>query len=200
MRKTVTIAATLLSILTLSACGNTSSKSSSTSSDSEKTEQKKTEKNTITLTKYNKIKVGNSLTGAGGTDEKVVKSMYGKPESKSETAVPGASKKGTSYSWSNVGTSLKGAAVTTEFLDGKTVAKGYTNFESSPEVTNAKYKSIKLGQSYISVKHKLGTPITESIAGSGTTSAQTLTYSNGTKSIVLIFTNNKLSSKTFSEL
>lgn len=197
MKKMVILGVTILTALTLVSCGNTNS---STSSKNATNSSKKSEsKNAITMTKYNSIKIGDISTGVGGTSEKIVKDLYGKPITKSETTVAGSSKKATSYAWSNVGSSLQGASVTAEFLNGKAVGKAYSNFTKSTKISNTTYKSIQTGATLKSVKQKLGTPSSESIVGSsGLLSAQVLTYlnSDGSKTLALTFSDNKLTSKS----
>lgn len=201
MRKVATVGVTLLAALTLTACG---SSSSSTSSRSATSSSKKAEpKNAITMTKYNSIKVGDVTTGTGGSAESTVKSMYGKPLSETETTVPGAKMKAKDYSWSNVGSSLQGASVTAEFLNGKAVGKGYADFGKSTKISNGDYKSVQTGAIFTTVRKQFGAPQSESIVGgSGITSAQTLTYvnTNGSKSLSFTFSNNKLMSKTATSL
>lgn len=202
MKKIATIGVTLLAALTLTACGSsTSSKSSSSSSSS--SAKKAEPKNAITMTKYNSIKVGDPSTGAGGSSEATVKNMYGKPMSETETTVPGSKDKANSYTWSNVGSSLSGATINAEFLNGKTVGKGFADFGKATKISNDDYKSVQTGASFETIKKQFGAPQTESIVGgSGVTSAQTLTYVNttGSKSLSFMFTNNKLMSKTATSL
>jgi len=204
MKKVITIGTTFLVALTLTACGNSSSSDSSSSSKDTKNSVKKSEpKNAITMIKYNSIKVGDPLTGSGGSTETTVKKMYGKPLSETKTTVPGANAKATSYTWSNVGSSLSGATITAEFLNGKTVGKGYAALSKSTKITDNDYKTIQTGASFATVKKQFGTPQSESIVGgTGTTSAQTLTYldTSGSKSLSFTFTNNKLMSKTTNSL
>lgn len=204
MRKVATVGVTLLAALTLTACGSSGSSSSSTPSKNATSSSKKAEpKNAITMTKYNSIKVGDPSTGVGGTAEKTVTSMYGKPLSETETTVPGAKMKAKDYTWSNVGSSLQGASVTAEFLNGKAVGKGYADFGKSTKISNGDYKSVQTGASFTTVRKQFGAPQSESIVGgSGITSAQTLTYvnTNGSKSLSFTFSNNKLMSKTATSL
>lgn len=200
MKKVATIGVTLLAALTLTACGSSSSSDSSASSSSAK---KAEPKSAITMNKYNSIKVGDPSTGAGGSSESTVKNMYGKPMSETETTVPGSKDKAKSYTWSNVGSSLSGATVTAEFLNSKTVGKGYAALSKSTKISDNDYKSVQTGASFATVKKQFGAPQSESIVGgSGITSAQTLTYVNtsGSKSLSFTFTNNKLMSKTATSL
>lgn len=194
MKKAATLGAILLSLVILTACSsNTNNKKYGSSSSSAKAMN-----NEITLAKYNKINVGDSTSGNGGTSEKEVKSMYGKPVSNTETETQG--NKSTSYTWTNVGTSLKGSTVTAEFINGKTIGKGYTNLKNSPKISTTKYNKIKNGTNLTTVKKELGLPMSESIIGSDSTSAQTLTYSNGSKSLSFTFANNALVSKTMTNV
>ncbi|KRK97207.1 hypothetical protein FD04_GL002069 [Secundilactobacillus odoratitofui DSM 19909 = JCM 15043] len=151
------------------------------------------------MDKYNSIKLGSMTTGSGGSTEKLVKSMYGKPSSETETDIPGSNEKSKSYTWSNVGSSLAGATVTTEFINGKAIGKGYADFGKSTKISLGTYDTLQTGTSFKAVKQQLGVPLTESIVGvTGITSAQTLTYTSkdGKDSLMLMFTNNKLTSKT----
>ncbi|WP_461243709.1 DUF3862 domain-containing protein [Secundilactobacillus muriivasis] len=195
MRKVATVGVTLLAALALTACGNSNSSSNSdkeTTSSSKKAEPK----NAITLTKYNRIKVGDITSGQGGSAESTVKSMYGKPESKTETTVTGSTTKASQYTWTNVGTSLKGATITAQFVDGKAVGKGYSNADFTDKINSSTYKSLQTGTTLTAVKKQLGTPAGEIITGTGAMSSQVLTYTNGKRTISLTFTGDKLTTKS----
>lgn len=194
MRKLVTLAITLLAGLSLSACssnGSSSAKSSSSSSSSVKRQA-----SPVSLTNYNKIKLGDITNGNGGSTKKSVRAMFGKPSITTDTEIAGSSKKATQYSWSNVATSLKGATVNIDFINGKAIGKGYVEASTGKKITNKQYKSINTGSRFKDVRATLGTPSGEALTGSGTTSSQVLTYLDGTKSVSFAFTNNSLLTKS----
>lgn len=193
MKRLLTIGVTLLAGLSLSACSggsSTSSKSSSLTSTSKKSSVK-----SISLSNYDAIKIGDH-----GSSEKSVKAQFGKSTVETETEVPGAKKKATQYSWNNVGKSLKGASVNVQFIDGVAVGKGYVDASSSSKVTNNKYKSIQTGASFDSVKKQLGTPSGETVSEIASASSQVLMYTNGTKSLSFTFMNNKLVTKSKTDI
>lgn len=194
MKKLVTITITLLAGLSLSACSNGNSSSTKSSSSSSSTTKKKG--SPVSLSNYEKIKLGNIANGNGGTSKETVKSMFGKPSMTTDTEISGSNKKATQYSWSKVGRSLKGATVNVDFIDGKAIGKGYVEASNGKKITGNQYKSINTGDSFKDVKAKLGTPSGEALTGPGATSSQVLTYLDGTKSVSFTFTNNTLLTKT----
>lgn len=196
MRKVVTLGATILATLTLAACGSKST-SSSKDSSSESSSAKAESSNDITMAKYNSVKIGLPTSGNGGTSEKQVKTLFGKDTlSETEAELTGYSVKSKELTWNNVGTSLGGATVTVQFVNSKAVGKGYTDFDRGAKVSRKAYSEIQTGTSLSQVKAKLGNPTGESIVGSGPTSAQSLSYSDGSTTISLTFTNNRLVSKS----
>ena len=201
MKKVAALSLTLLAAMTLAACG--SSATNDSSNNSANSSKKAEPKDAITMSKYNSIKVGTISDGAGGSAEKTVKAMYGKPASETEATLPGTNKTSKNYTWTNVGSSLQGASVTAQFINGKTVAKAYTNLSKSKKISDSDYKSVKTGASFSVVKKQLGTPSGESITGStGITSAQLLIYTNinESKSLTFTFSDNKLMSKSTTSL
>lgn len=199
MKKLITLSLTLLAGLSLSACSNDSS-SSSKNSSSNKTSNVKKQTSPVSLSNYEKIRIGDVTSGNGGTSKKSVKTMFGKPSMTTDTEVAGSSKKATQYSWNNVATSLKGATVNVDFIDGKAIGKGYVEASNGKKIIGNQYKSINTGDNFKDVKAKLGTPSGEALTGSGATSSQVLTYLDGTKNVSFTFTNNTLLTKTKTDL
>lgn len=197
MKRSLIIGITLLASVSLAACSSDSA-SKSNGTDSKSQSSKKT--SSVTLANYNKVKLGSVTSGNGGTTKKVVKSMFGKPTITTETEVPGASKKATQYSWSDVSSSLKGATVNVDFLGDKVIGKGYVDSQLAKKVTDSQYKSVNTGSTVSSVKSKLGTPAGEALTGIGSTSSQVLMYTNGSKSISFTFSNDKLVTKSKTDL
>ena len=198
MKKIVTLSITLLAGLSLAGCSSNSSSSTKPSSSSSSSVKK--QMSPVSLTNYNKIKLGDIANGSGGSTTKSVKAMFGKPSMTTDTEISGSSKKATQYSWSNVATSLRGATVNIDFIDGKAIGKGYVEASVGKKITNSQYRSINTGSSFKDVKIKLGTPSGEALTESGVTSSQDLTYLDGTKSVSFTFTNNKLLTKTKTDL
>lgn len=193
MKRTLTIVFTLLTCLSLAACSTHSSGHSKT--DRSASSSKKSAKKTVSLAQYEAIKIGDH-----GSTEKSVKAKFGKSSVETETEIPGAKKKATQYSWTNVGQSLKGASVNVQFIDGIAVGKGYVDAAHASKVTDAQYKTIQPGSDFNSVKKRLGTPAGEIVSNVASTSSQVLTYTNGTKSISFTFMNHKLMSKSKTDL
>lgn len=192
MKHSFTIAVTLLAALSLSACSSDSSKSSSKGSSSSTS---KIAKKTISLANYEAIKLGDN-----GMTLKSAKSSFGKPDVETETEVPGAKKKATQYSWNNVSSSLKGASVNVQFIDGLAVGKGYIDASNTGKVSNSKYDGIQTGASFNSVKKQLGNPAGESVSEVSGSNAQVLMYTSGSKSISFTFMNEKLVTKSKTDL
>lgn len=193
MKRLLTIGITLVAGLSLSACSNessTSSKSSSSASTSKKSSVK-----SVSLSKYDAINIGDH-----GSSEKSVKSQFGKSTIETETEIPGAKKKATQYTWNNVDNSLKGASVNVQFIDGIAVGKGYVDASNSTKVTDSKYKDVQNGAEFNTVKKQLGTPTGEIVSEVSSVNSQVLTYTNGSKSLSFTFMNNKLMSKSKTDL
>lgn len=193
MKRALIIGFTLLTSLSLAACSNGSSGHST--ADKSVSSSKKSTQKTVSLAQYNAIKIGDH-----GSTEKSVKNAFGKPSVKTDTEISGAKKKATQYSWTNVGSSLKGASVNVQFIDGVTVGKGYVDAARAKKVTDAQYKSIQTGADFKTVKKQLGTPAGEIVSEVASVSSQVLTYTNGTKSISFTFMNDRLMNKTKTDL
>ena len=193
MRHALVVGTILITTLSLAGCTVTST-SSSAGSASQVVAKK--DASPVTLAAFNRIKLGAVYTGNGGSSEKDVTTHLGKPATTSKTEVLGAPKKATVFTWLPVGSTLKGASVTVSFLDGHAIAKAYANATLGHKITLAAYRAVKGGTSYTAAKAKLGTPLGESLTGTGHTSAQILTYSDGQTSVGLIFTNHVLMSKS----
>lgn len=190
MKRALTIGITFLASLSLAACSSDSSSSSKTSSTSSSMKD-----TGVTLSQYNSVKLGDN-----GTTKKQVKKMFGKATIETETEVPGATKKATQYSWSKVASSLKGATVNVDFIDGVAVGKGYVSASISHKISDAKYKAVQTGTIVKDVKKQLGTPEGESISKIGSMNAQDLSYVQGTKSVSFSFMNDKLVTKSKTDL
>lgn len=217
MKKTITIAAALLTTLTLTACGSKSSDKaktdssmktekteSATSSSASSTDNKQTKE--TSLVKFDKITTGNLKSGVGGTSEAKVKELLGSStdeisddNSNSTVNVNGKTESKSletaTLSWDNADQSLKGANITVDFVDGKAVTKSFSNFANSASLSQAKYQDIKTGDMYTTIKGNFGTPMVETESGTGSTSKQTLKYKVGTKNATLKFKNMKLTQK-----
>jgi len=198
MKKIAIIGMTALMGLTLTACS--SSSNSSSSKTTSQASSKKAETG-ISLDNYKSIKVA-LPNGGDATSESKVKSLFGKPDQSTKTTVSGLDKQATQYTWTKVGTSLKGATVTASFYDGKAVAKAYSSATLSPntKLTDTSVDAIKNGDTVDSVESKLGTPNAESLSGSGTLSAQIINYTSikgkSGASVTFTFTGGKLVSTT----
>lgn len=226
MKKTITIAAALLATLTLTACGSNSSKSKSSSSSSSAKTEKSSSSSTssssssesqstkgTSLAKFDQIKVGDAKDGKGGTSKTDVVSLLGSDTNSasssstssttsesgtkaSSSSSSSSSVKASSLQWTNPDQSLKGATIKVNFVNDKAIAKSFNNFTTSTAISDANYKKVKVGDSFTTVKTDLGTPVSESENGKGSTSKQTLKYKLGSKQVVLNFKNMKLSDKT----
>lgn len=193
MRRVLTIGLTLVASLSLAACSNNSS--SKSKPDSSTSSSKKTSAKSVTLSQYNSVKIGDN-----GSAEKSIKTKFGKSTVETETEIPGAKKKATQYTWNNVDKSLKGASVNVQFIDGIAVGKGYVDASNSTKVTDSKYKAIQTGTDFKTVKKQLGTPAGEIMSDVSSVNSQVLTYTNGTKCLSFTFMNNKLMSKSKTDL
>ncbi|MHA8138292.1 DUF3862 domain-containing protein [Lactobacillaceae bacterium Scapto_B20] len=200
MNKVISIAMVPLLALTLSACGNNSNNSNKDSSSRAATSQStpKSADGNIDFTRYNAVKVGNTLNGAGGTTETAVKQSFGKPSSNANTDVDG--KKSSALTWDKMNSSFKAKSVTVAFVNGKAVSKGYANL--SPDkvtpIDQTKVDQIKKGATYESVIKALGVPHADTEAGINQESIKTIMYvtnKNGSATS-FVFMDNKLNTIT----
>ena len=196
----LTSAVTLLGI-GLTACSNSTNSSSHPSAKTSETHtnDKRVSQDKEFRNKFDKIKVGDLMNkGEGGSTVAQVKSLLGTPTSSSSTKTNGIKTK--SLVW------IKGGStITVATVDNNTVSKQITGFKfaSRPEKLTLKaFDSIKDGSSYESVIQKYGEPdgLDESlIMGSKHTIATWVTGVKG-DGAVLDFTNNKLTTKTQTNL
>lgn len=211
-KKVALTSAVILMGIGLTACSNNSN-SKNDSSNSTKTTQKAksnssndTEKrisqNKELRNKFDKIQVGDLMKkGEGGSSEAEVKKLLGTPNSTDSNKTDGVKTSGAT--WTD-----KGVTITVAYVNHKAISKLITGFkwESRPEkLTLKSYDSIKDGSSYEAVVKKYGEPdgLDESlIMGEKSVTATWLTGVKGDTgaNVALTFTNNKLTSKTQTDL
>ncbi|WP_283679919.1 DUF3862 domain-containing protein [Lentilactobacillus sp. Marseille-Q4993] len=169
----------------LAACGQTGTVSPAHTADA-KTEVKglklqikmKHTRTKVNRKNYQQIKVGSVSNGVGGTTEKQVIALLGKPSVQSKANISGTNHKTTQLSWRNVCPTFHSSFVTIQLTDNKVVAKSYAASKvGSPKIVSAKQaKSIKIGSQYVDILAKLGTPNGEAVTGSGPFQIREITY------------------------
>lgn len=100
----------------------TQAKETATQAKEEPKEKKKDDKNTVTLENYDRIVVGDSLTGEGGLTVEEVTAIFGKkPDTKSESQ--SGDMKMIMASWTADGWANVGDNVSVTFINGKASGK-----------------------------------------------------------------------------
>ncbi|TPR12414.1 DUF3862 domain-containing protein [Apilactobacillus timberlakei] len=185
MKKLVSIATISLLALTISACGNSNDKKGSNNSSSS---SKVVNNSKVTMNHYQAIKLSSMMDNSGGDNEKTVKNILGKPSRVTTSETNG--KKMVTYTWDKLNTSFKAKNVNVGFNDGKAMTKSYANLDLNQmkPLDQSKVKTIKSGTSYKDVISKLGTPSSESEAGSGNMAMKEAMYITSTKGDATGFT------------
>ncbi|MHA8263383.1 DUF3862 domain-containing protein [Lactobacillaceae bacterium Melli_B3] len=199
MKKLISVVAIPLLALTLSACGNGNhnNKNSSSKATTSQSTQKSADGN-IDFDRFHSIKIGNSMTGDGGTSEAAVRQSFGKPSSTTKTDVNG--KQTTALTWDKLNSAFKAKSATIGFVNGKAISKGYANLSADQvkPLDKTKVNAIHKGASFDDVINQLGAPHADTEAGSGQQSIKTIIYvtnKNGSATS-FVFVDGKLNTKT----
>lgn len=132
IRKMLVVCAASMALV---ACGTTEEPTEQTTAEPKTTEatpepkkEKAESKNKVTLENYEKLKVGDTITGEGGATMEEVTALFGsEPDMKSESETSGM--KMIVASWNATGMENLGDNVSLTFMNGKLTAKSQFGLE-----------------------------------------------------------------------